>query len=132
MSIELIDKIKPKNNGNFPLVDACDVEMRDGRRLDDVMKAHSASILPDNGVLSAGVLYFLGDEEEITVGFPETANPGDMIYLSFTSGITPTVLNITTDNHIGLDELIIQPESTYEIMGMWNGDTWMMVKHEVM
>lgn len=35
MSVELIDKIKPKNNGNFPLVDAADVEMPDGTRLSE-------------------------------------------------------------------------------------------------
>lgn len=34
MAIELISKIKPKNNGEFPLVDAADVEMPDGTRLD--------------------------------------------------------------------------------------------------
>ena len=33
--IPLIDKIKPKNNGNFPLVDAEDVLMPDGSRLSD-------------------------------------------------------------------------------------------------
>ena len=33
MSVELIDKIKPKNNGTFPLVDAVDVLMPDGSRL---------------------------------------------------------------------------------------------------
>lgn len=35
MSIELIDKIKPKNNGNFALIDAVDVEMPDGTRLSE-------------------------------------------------------------------------------------------------
>lgn len=34
MSIELIDKIKPKNNGSFPLVEAHDIQMPDGSRLD--------------------------------------------------------------------------------------------------
>ena len=33
MAITLIDKIKPKNNGTFPLVDAADVLMPDGKRL---------------------------------------------------------------------------------------------------
>lgn len=33
MAIELIDKIKPKNNGSFPMVDSDDVEMPDGSRL---------------------------------------------------------------------------------------------------
>lgn len=35
MAISLIDKIKPKNNGTFALVDAVDVEMPDGKRLSD-------------------------------------------------------------------------------------------------
>lgn len=35
MAIELIDKIKPKNNGSFPLIDASDVVMGDGTRLDE-------------------------------------------------------------------------------------------------
>lgn len=35
MAIYLIDKIKPKNNGTFPMVDAADVEMPDGSRLSD-------------------------------------------------------------------------------------------------
>ena len=33
MAIELIDKIKQKNNGNFKLVDAIDVELKDGSDL---------------------------------------------------------------------------------------------------
>ncbi len=33
MPIEIIDKIKPKNNGSFPLMDAADVQMPDGKRL---------------------------------------------------------------------------------------------------
>lgn len=35
MSVEVIDKIKPKNNGDFPIVEAQDVEMPDGTRLSD-------------------------------------------------------------------------------------------------
>lgn len=35
MAIELIDKIKPKNGGNFPMVDAADVLMPDGTRLSE-------------------------------------------------------------------------------------------------
>lgn len=34
MAIELIDKIKPKNNGTFPMVDARDVQVSDDERLD--------------------------------------------------------------------------------------------------
>lgn len=35
MAIELIDTIKPKNNGRFPIVEAEDVLMPDGKRLDE-------------------------------------------------------------------------------------------------
>lgn len=35
MAIEVIDKIKPKNNGGFAVVDALDVEMPGGTRLSD-------------------------------------------------------------------------------------------------
>lgn len=38
MAIEMIDKIKPKNNGNFAVVDAIDVEMADGTRLEEAIK----------------------------------------------------------------------------------------------
>lgn len=37
MAIELISKIKPKNNGKFAMVDAVDVEMPDGRRLSEMV-----------------------------------------------------------------------------------------------
>jgi len=45
-SIELISGIKPKNNGEFPLVNARDVQVDDtGKRLDEVL----ASILANGG-----------------------------------------------------------------------------------
>lgn len=58
MAIELISKIKPKNNGDFPMVDATDVEMADGTRLEDAA-AELASTLTTIGStvtsLSAGM-----------------------------------------------------------------------------
>lgn len=36
MAIPLIDKIKPKNGGTFPMVDAEDVLMPDGSRLSNI------------------------------------------------------------------------------------------------
>lgn len=44
MSIYLIDKIKPKNNGNFPMVDAADVEMPDGTRLSEFKGGASITV----------------------------------------------------------------------------------------
>lgn len=37
MAIELIAKIKPKNNGTFAMVDAADVELANGARLESFM-----------------------------------------------------------------------------------------------
>lgn len=61
MAIELIDKIKQKNNGNFKLVDAIDVEMSNGsdaesvitninKQLNDHIENH-----PAGGVATANV-----------------------------------------------------------------------------
>ena len=40
MAIELIDKIKQKNNGTFKLVDAVDVELSNGKDVDTVLLDH--------------------------------------------------------------------------------------------
>ena len=40
MAIELIDKIKQKNNGTFKLVDAIDVELSNGQDVDSVLLDH--------------------------------------------------------------------------------------------
>lgn len=37
MAIEVIGKIKQKNNGTFALLDASDVELADGERLDSAV-----------------------------------------------------------------------------------------------
>ena len=52
MAIEVIDTIKPKNGGKFPLVEAADVEMPDGSRLSEISTCYpiaegSATIKPD-------------------------------------------------------------------------------------
>lgn len=39
MAIELIDTIKPKNNGSFPIVEIGDVGMPDGTKLDKALPA---------------------------------------------------------------------------------------------
>lgn len=53
MSVELIDKIKPKNNGSFALVDAEDVEMPDGTRLSEYTPETS---IPKNPVFDLGAM----------------------------------------------------------------------------
>lgn len=48
MAIYLIGKIKQKNNGKFALVDAADIELPDGRRLDEVVFATKLSELEND------------------------------------------------------------------------------------
>lgn len=54
MSIQLIDKIKQKNDGNFYLVDAVDVEYNK-KSLIDALKA--GDIIPAGGGTSAGTFH---------------------------------------------------------------------------
>lgn len=44
MAIELISKIKPKNNGTFAMVDAVDVELSDGARLEAYLQIAAAAL----------------------------------------------------------------------------------------
>lgn len=44
MAIDLISKIKPKNNGKFALVDAADIELQDGTRLDAYVETQKSSV----------------------------------------------------------------------------------------
>ena len=132
MSIELIDKIKPKNNGSFSLVDACDVEMADGTRLEDRLKKKVWTTLPEDNIARVNVMYFMGELSELNVGFPESAEIGDMLFVSFSSSETPTIVRFTTSNHKGLDKFAVKTNYFYELMGLWNGNEWVMVVHEVM
>ena len=58
MAIELIGKIKPKNNGTFAMADAVDIEMPDGSRLPSFLEAKDAAVNKQISTLEAqdGVL----------------------------------------------------------------------------
>ena len=62
MAIELIDKIKQKNNGTFKLVDAVDVELSNGKDVDTVLLNHIKNH-PTGGVATANV--HVGDNPPI-------------------------------------------------------------------
>lgn len=65
-SIELISGLKPKNNGDFPLVNALDVQVdEDGTRLPEMLakitEVKSVDALPENP--DPNVLYLIREEE---------------------------------------------------------------------
>lgn len=93
MAIYLIDKIKPKNNGNFPMVDAVDVEMPDGKRLSEVdfTGGQGASITLDTTLSKAG----------------QAADAGAVgAALQFLQSAIPTTdsINALIDNKLGVIE----------------------------
>lgn len=63
--IELIAKIKQKNNGTFKLVDAQDVECEDGKGLDEVL---NEKLDKNQGVENVGKTMVVGDDGNLVVG----------------------------------------------------------------
>lgn len=68
-SIELISGIKPKNNGDFPLVDAKDVQMPDGSRLSNLTTNYPLA----DGVteLQPDKYYVFGEVDSLNVSLVE-------------------------------------------------------------
>ena len=64
MAIELIDTIKPKNGGSFPIVEAADVAMPDGKRLDESIE-EAGQLLDENTGTRLRLWY--GTQEEYDV-----------------------------------------------------------------
>ena len=75
MPINLIDKIKPKNGGSFSLVDAADVELPDGKRLDAVIEELDDRFpleeLSGTAVLKPEKYYVFGEVSELSVTLEE-------------------------------------------------------------
>lgn len=91
MPLELIDKIKPKNGGKFPLVDAEDVLMPDGKRLDEFRSVYpveegAADLQPET-------YYAFGTVDSLAVNL---VDPGDGLAHEFTFEFVPS------DNFSGL------------------------------
>ncbi|MFR5749415.1 MAG: hypothetical protein ACLUD4_10875, partial [Thomasclavelia spiroformis] len=63
--IELIAKIKQKNNGTFKLVDAQDVECEDGKGLDEVL---NEKLDKNQGIENVGKTMIVGDDGNLVVG----------------------------------------------------------------
>lgn len=71
MSIELIDKIKPKNGGSFPMVDAEDVLMPDGKRLDELELQGAYPVTEGVAELQPEKYYTFGEVSTLAVTLVE-------------------------------------------------------------
>ena len=64
--------------------------------------------------LEANAQYNLGERASLSLSFPTMTNDGDVIYLTFKSGATPTTLTIDTTNTCDI-ECIPEANTGYEI-----------------
>lgn len=69
MAIELIDTIKPKNGGSFPIVEAEDVSMPDGKRLSEMSMSYP--IVEADAELQPGCYHVFGEADSLSVTLAE-------------------------------------------------------------
>ena len=125
MAIELIDTIKPKNGGSFPMVEAKYVAMPDGTRLSEF---NPGSGLPevteaDNGKVLGVTNGTWGplDPDRVTV-LPEMEVTCDV---GFDASTYYTELKFGTD----IDAFTLVPGETYIVA--WNGEEYELVAETV-
>ena len=75
--------------------------------------------------ITANNSYNYGEQTELSIAFPTTANDGDVVYITFTSGATATVLTIDTTNTSDI-ELIPEANTGYEVYAKYNGTIWIV------
>jgi hypothetical protein len=78
-----------------------------------------------SSTLATDYEYILGEVESLSLTFPTVANDGDVIYLTFYSGATPTTLAIDTTNTSDI-EVVPEANTGYEIFGKFNGSIWIV------
>lgn len=76
-------------------------------------------------ILESNKEYNFGEVAELNLVFPSTAESGDIIYLTFMSGATPTTLTIDITNTCDI-EVVPEVNTGYEIFGKFNGDIWVV------
>lgn len=75
--------------------------------------------------LASNKQYNFGERDNLNLAFPTQAIDGDVIYLTFKSGNTPTALTIDTTNTCDI-ECIPEANTGYEIFGKFNGEIWIV------
>ena len=124
--IELIAKIKQKNNGDYPLVDAEDIECEDGKRLNVVL---NEKLDKNQGVENAGKTMIVGDDGNLVVGDSSPKNvytKEEVDYLLDDKMDKPYVPIEITDNATITDAL----EGNFKI-DMIKGNTYQNVEENI-
>lgn len=90
----------------------------------DIAQLAAAKIKPivkttlDNP-LTVKTEYYLGEQTEVNLVYPQTANLGDCIYVNFIS--SETAATVISQNCIGLDSFVPNANSICEIHAQYNG-----------
>ena len=82
-------------------------------------------ITDTSSAITANNSYNYGEQTELSITFPTTANDGDVVYITFTSGATATVLTLDTTNTSDI-ELIPEANTGYEVYAKYNGTIWIV------
>lgn len=79
---------------------------------------HIVKTTLDN-LLTVNTEYYLGEQTEVNLVYPQTANLGDYICINFISG--ETAATVISQNCIGLDSFVPNANSICEIHAQYNG-----------
>lgn len=91
MAIEIVDKLKPMNNGSFSLMDAVDIVLSDGRTLQDYIDNFDGSsvnydeLLEQIGNTTACNLYYNEESKQLYLLNANDAKIGDSVEISTSS-----------------------------------------------
>lgn len=75
--------------------------------------------------LKVNTPYNFGEVLNLNLTFPVSATDGDVVYLTFKSGLEATNLTIDTTNTSDID-IIPEANKGYEILGKYNGEIWIV------
>ena len=109
MAIELIDKIKPKNNGSFALVDAADVALPNGKRLDEALSdmAGGSASVPVFDLVALGLPAIPKSGAVVTVATDTTE-----IVAGLASGSVFFTVQIAEDDTPATHKLLMNPDES--------------------
>lgn len=94
MPIQIIDKLKPKNNGEFALVDAADIELASGNRLEAFLTEQAADLAKKEAALAKQI-------ENVSLAYPEEESATELqpeVYYIFGEVDSLTVTLVEADD----------------------------------
>ena len=86
--------------------------------------------IPNSPILP-NVLYMPGTITGGNISFPNTANIGDMCYVSFQTETDFDSISVDFSNTVGISDFALGANTVYEFSGIFNGNYWILLLNEV-